>query len=229
MKLLKTAGFAISFLLPWSAMATVPSQYIAKQYSELLGRVPDVGGYNSAANYFQSAGCSATTLYNYGIGLFVPNGEFTNIPYYGAQEQVLLAYRAIVNTEPDYNYTYFVNAVNSGSLTIQQVAEELYGSPAFTNLVPYICNSYSYGFGSVNGSNFTPSMPPRLTRGQFMDQDVLQQKLLGSYRGQTLALPLATIVVLTHPLLIPSGTTLTTSGAPTVAEHGLMARPCGRI
>lgn len=224
MKVLKATSFAMSLLLPFSAMAQVPSQFIAKQYTELLGRVPDPSGFQNAATNFASTGCSLNSLYNYGLSLFTPGGEFTKISYYGPQEQVLLAYRAIVNTEPDNNYSYFVNAVSSGSLTIQQVAQELYGSSAFSNLVPYICNNYSYGFGSANGSNFVPSMPPRLTRGQFMDQDALQQQLLGSSRGQTLALPLATVVVLTHPLLIPSGTTLTTSGAPTVAEHALMAR-----
>jgi hypothetical protein len=40
----------------------VPAQFIAKQYTAALGRIPDQPGWQSAVSYFQQNGCSVGTL-----------------------------------------------------------------------------------------------------------------------------------------------------------------------
>src|SRR6202012_2542282 len=44
----------------------VPAQFIAKLYTEGLGRMPDQSGWQSATTYFAQNGCSAASLAAYG-------------------------------------------------------------------------------------------------------------------------------------------------------------------
>ena len=50
--------FAWILLFTRPAWAEVPSQFIAKLYSEALGRAPDNGGWQAQTNYFLASGCS---------------------------------------------------------------------------------------------------------------------------------------------------------------------------
>jgi hypothetical protein len=45
-----------------AAHSQVPAQYIAKMYSEALGRAPDSGGWSSASLYYQQNGCGQAAL-----------------------------------------------------------------------------------------------------------------------------------------------------------------------
>lgn len=221
-------------LPPLPALAYIPYQYIAKTYTELLGRGPDPTGWYNAANNFANAGCTVQTLTNWGTASFQPNTEFT-IKNYPSPTIVLLSYRAILNREPYIGeLQIYSNYLNTGGTPLG-LAYALYSSVEFAQLAPWICGGGSYGFGSIyldgnNNQQFqaSPIPSPNINANgtqyiAFIDQDQLQQNLINN-RGGTVSLPQGAVVLMTHPLLIPSGTALTTAGQPSPNDHGLMAR-----
>ena len=142
----------------------VPTQFIAKQYSEALGRIPDPGGWTAAVGYFQQNGCSTATLNAWGSSAF-SSTEFQNLGY-TPEEQVLLVYRAVLNREADNAGLYFyAGQLRSGALSLNQFVQIAYNSAEFGRLSPYICRALSYGYGSIGTvSNLCPPAcrrPPR--------------------------------------------------------------------
>ena len=59
-----------------AALGAAPPQFIAKMYSEALGRAPDPAGWQSALQYFQSSSCSQQTLKTWGTAALT-SPEFT--------------------------------------------------------------------------------------------------------------------------------------------------------
>ena len=94
--------------------AAVPGQYVAKMYTETLGRAPDPAGWNAAVSYFQTNGCNKRTLGNWGASLF-SSAEFQRLGY-GSAAAALLLYRAILNREPDARgYSQNLGLLDSGT------------------------------------------------------------------------------------------------------------------
>ena len=81
------------------AWAEIPNQFIAKMYTEVLGRAPDQGGWSWGVNYFSNYGCSATTLRNWGRN-FYASPEYASRNYDNASK-VLTLYRGILSREPE--------------------------------------------------------------------------------------------------------------------------------
>ncbi|MEV0408975.1 hypothetical protein [Actinoallomurus sp. NPDC050550] len=75
----------------------VPGQFIAKQYTEALGRAPDQAGWRGDVGYFESDGCNATTLANVGRSIYT-SSEFTGLGY-DNDARVLALYRGALNRE----------------------------------------------------------------------------------------------------------------------------------
>ncbi len=46
--------------------AVIPTQFLAKLYTEALGRAPDQTGWNAYLSYFQTNGCGAAQLAHVG-------------------------------------------------------------------------------------------------------------------------------------------------------------------
>src|SRR6266496_4458360 len=70
-----TALASVGIPLPGMGLAAtqasyVPAQFIAKLYTEALGRIPDQGGWQSAVTHFAQNGCGSSSLAAYGEAVF---------------------------------------------------------------------------------------------------------------------------------------------------------------
>src|SRR3981189_346715 len=81
------------------ARAAVPAQFVARMYTEVLGRAPDPRGWNSAMRYFQANGCNRASLMAWGSTVF-SSAELSALDYDSAATTLIL-YRSILNREPD--------------------------------------------------------------------------------------------------------------------------------
>ncbi len=205
-----------------SALAAVPAQFIAKIYTEALGRAPDPAGWNSALSYFTSNGCSQSTLKDWGSAVFNA-AEFNGIGYDNPATTLVL-YRAILNREPDSaGYNQWLRALDSGQ-SLQSVVASLFDTQEFGQLVPYICSGNSYSFGTL-GTGLAIAIPTSRQGGYGnLTESQLQDLLNSTPAGQTIYLQQKSFVLLTQPLVIPAGVTVATSGLPTPQQHGFMAR-----
>jgi hypothetical protein len=200
-------GLAVIWVLsPSKALAAkrqVPFQYIAKLYSEALGRGPDQGGTAAAVNYFRTQGCNQTSLQNLGQWFFAsPEYQALN---YTSGSQVLTAYRTILNHDPDQaGYSYYQTRLQAKQITLPQLVNALYQSPEFANLRTRICDSDkpSYAFDGATA----------IAIGPLIDQNNLHQRLNSASYGAVVELPEQSLVRLTQPLVIPRGVTLQTRG-----------------
>jgi hypothetical protein len=204
------------------ADAAVPAQFIAKIYSEALGRAPDPKGWLAAVRYFQAAGCSRRTLEAWGGAAFA-SAEFRALHYDDAA-MTLIAYRAILNREPDPSgYAHWYVTLEDGANRSTVVAD-LFKSREFALLVPYLCGGGSYSFGTLGTG---PAIEiPMIHAGGYshLSQTELQNLLYSTAAGDTVYLQQESVVYLTRPLLIPAGVTLATAGLPDPPHHALMAR-----
>jgi hypothetical protein len=206
-----------------AAEAAVPGQYIAKMYTEILGRAPDAAGWNGALGYFQPNGCNQTTLTRWGAQFF-SSAEFHQLAYDNAATTLLL-YRAIYNREPDASgYELYLEMLDGGT-PLNQVVSSFFRSREFSSLVPYICGaSSSYSFATLGGG--LAIRIPTTGGGGYdgLSETQLQALLYSAGAGNSVYLAQQSVVYLTAPLVIPAGVTLATYGAPTPHEHGKMAR-----
>lgn len=201
LSLMLTCLLVSTALLPSQAEAAVPYQWLAKQYTEGLGRGPDAGGWAGYETWFTSNACNQANLKAQGRGLLT-SPEFETRGYNNAQ-RVFVAYRAILSREPDQ--TGFDNALtclNSGSCTWSQTIDNLYNSPEFAGLVSSICA----------GANYRDDMAGNrpLPIGGERSQATLQGQLDA---GGTVCLNPQEVVYLTSMLSIPASASLVTCGA----------------
>lgn len=192
------------------AAAEVPSQFIAKQYTEALGRAPEAGGWQGATNYFLTSGaCSATSLQAYALSVF-GSPEYTNKNYTTA-EKVLTAYRAILSREPDASgFAFFSNFLNAGH-SVTELVPELIKSTEFAGMVSSICAGGAY---NVDGS-----FKQALDIGAGTWTQAQLQACINN--NQTCSVPPRTVVFLNSPLTIPAGKVLETAGG---FDHTMYAR-----
>jgi hypothetical protein len=195
-----------------------PAQFIAKMYTEALGRTPDTNGWANYLNLFVANGCSQSTLQGFASSFYLGT-EYASLGY-GPAAKVLTSYRGILNREPDqagfnawYNYLVgggdFAGMINSH-----------FTSAEFANLVPKICgSSATYFFGP----NPVISLPPSC--GGFQGNgDQLQAQLNGTPPGQTVLLACNAVVPISSTLVIPAGVTLATTNLPGPTQYAKMAR-----
>jgi hypothetical protein len=190
----------------------VPSQFIAKQFSEALGRAPDTAGWLRYLDFFAGGGCSRDRLKEVTVGFFA-SAEYAKLAY-SPPEMVLTAYRAILSREPDPEGFRAWTARLAGGATIAQVASELAGSPEFAALAPAICNDGAYrtDWGNrqaidIGGGTWT------------------QAQLQACIDNNTIcSVPPRTVVFLDATLDIPVGHVLQTSGKPDHRHYARQAR-----
>ena len=204
------------------ANAAVPAQFIAKIYSEALGRAPDPQGWLAAVRYFQTSGCSRRTLETWGRAALA-SVEFRALHYDDAA-MTLIAYRAILNREPDPSgYAHWYATLEDGE-SRSTVVTAFFESREFALLVPYLCSGGSYSFGTLGTG---PAIEiPMIHPGGYshLSQTELQNLLYSTAAGDTVYLQQESVVYLTRPLFIPAGITLATEGMPDPHHHALMAR-----
>jgi len=205
-----------------AAKAAVPAQYIAKIYSEVLGRAPDPAAWNSALGYFELNRCSQTTLTDWAAPFF-SSAEFQSLKYDHAATALVL-YRAILNREPDaQGYSRYLQLLDGGT-SLEAVVSMFFHSSQFSALVPHICGGSSYSFAPLGGG-LAIRIPTSNTDGYDNVSEAQLQALLDSAAaGTAVYLTQQSVVYVTEPLRIPAGVTLATYGLPAPREHAKMAR-----
>lgn len=214
---------ALPLLIHFSGAAgAVPGQYIAKMYTEILGRAPDPEAWNGALGYFEPNECNQATLAAWGAPFF-SSSEFQGLQYDNAST-VLLLYRAILNREPDASgYSHYLELLDRGT-PLSTIVSMFFRSSEFSALVPFICSAGSYSFATLGGGlairipNSGVGGYDNLTEAQ------LQALLDSAAAGTSVYLTQKSVVYLTEPLVIPAGVTLATYGLPTPHQHAKMAR-----
>jgi len=209
----RTAVFGVIFVIALmsrssSLSAAEPGQFIAKMYSEVLGRIPDQGGWRNYVNYFNSNGCYESSLRAVAFA-FLNDSVIASFGYSNAQK-LLILYRAAWNRDPDPNgYYFYLNQLNSGVAFNDVVTTFLYDA-TFTNLVSSMCGGTE--FGNYHFGAGQPLAIPTPGLGDFHGGTGAQlQQLLNG--GGTIRLDQGALVTLTSPLIIPAGVTLTTAGS----------------
>jgi hypothetical protein len=178
----------------------VPSQFIAKQYSEVLGRAPDAGGWQGYTNYALANSCNAATLQNIALSFFSSSEYLAK--GYTAEEAVLTAYRAVFSREPDPSgFPFWVNFIKSGH-SVAEAVPHMMKSQEFADLVPAICAGNAYGpIGA-------PKQAMDIGAG-IWNQDRIEKCI---NENAVCSVPPRTVVLLERRLDIPAGKTLETAG-----------------
>lgn len=227
LSLLFAFSAVISPLHPAMAAGVIPTQWIAKIYTEGLGRIPDQTGWQNQVAYFQSNGCSAAPLQHQGEQIYL-SSEFSGLNY-DNPAKLLALYRGALNREPDASgFSANLKALNNGEAWSAMV-DQFFTSPEFNTLVSSICSSSSssYNFGTA------PAMPiPTSGTGFAGGTETQLQSLLNSTpSGGTVFLAQKAVVTIDMvdsngpvPLVIPAGVTLTTTGQPSTGQYALMGR-----
>ncbi|MFY0525966.1 DUF4214 domain-containing protein [Archangium gephyra] len=196
MKILIRAVLLSVGLMAGTASAEVPYQFIAKQYTEVLGRGPDQSGWAYYANRFSASGCSQAMLRQYGREFYQSN-EFASRGYNNS-EKVAVAYRGILSREPSASEVdNWVGQLNTGSPWMT-IVDNFFNSPEFGSLVSSICMGRDY---KANGGR-----PAVLTTTRL--QSALQAQLNA---GGVVTLGPQEVVYITSTLFIPAGATLRTN------------------
>jgi hypothetical protein len=177
------------------ASAEVPYQFIARQYSEVLGRGPDQSGFASYADAFRSTGCSQYWLKQHGRTFYL-SSEFQSRGYTNA-EKVFVAYRGILGREPDPGgFDVYLRELNNG-MPYDQVVDILFDSSELAGLVPDICAGGAYR------ANWERPIVLTTSRSQV----TLQAQLNA---GGVVTLNPQEVVYLTSTLSVPATATLRT-------------------
>jgi len=211
---------AVSGILASPAAALPPpptgggDQWIAKQFSETLGRAPDSSGWGFYVGQVDGSLCNATSLKNAGTGFF-SSAEFSGLGYNNAAKVVAL-YRAILNRDPDPSgFAGYKSALDSGT-PITTLAGYIYGSSEFSNLSTLICRGGPYYWGNqayFTNANDTTAYG-HISDGQFAGGTAAQlQTALNNAAGScgTVYLDRGAVVTADTTITIPACVTLATA------------------
>lgn len=205
---------------PAYATTKVPDQFIAKMYTEVLGRAPDPAGWAFHRSSFEGTGCDSAALAGK-VREFFGTAEFAARGYDNA-ERVLVAYRAVLNREVD---TIGLNDRRSrmdGGTAFSVIVDELLASPEFASLATVVCALGSTGYGFDDSA--IPAVLPDSGSGFRGTQAELQTLLDATPPGGTVTLARHTVIRLSASLFVPGGVTLTTAGSPAKQSYASMAR-----
>lgn len=226
-----------------SAAATpAPTQWIAKQYTELLGRAPTAAEWKTQLAYYGAAStpCNVTTLATLGKSLARSTAFKNAYPEstaLGKAARVTALVRAVYSHDPNTNdwaayYTPYAN----GSRTWDQVVDDIYGNGVFAAfLLPSVCSATqaSYGFGYS-----APLDLKALTGGgASRTQAELQAAIDAAPSGGRVQLQPGEVIRVggaangNQGLRVKSGVELSTAGNPATTKYALMGRivPAGLV
>jgi hypothetical protein len=199
----------------------IPAQFIAKLYTEGLGRAPDQPAWLADTHFFQARGCTVQTLAALGERIYDSPEFRSDYADSDSAARVLALYRGALSRDPDQGeFDHYVDQLNSG-VSWRHVVNKIFASAEFSNLVSAACDSASpdYGFGSQ-----TPPTLPVGGKGYSGSEADLQTALDTAAAGSTVYLAQMALIHLTASLTIPGGVTLTTYGSPGPTRYALMGR-----
>jgi hypothetical protein len=196
--MLKTS-WLLALLFSSQCFAEVPSQFIARQYTEGLGRAPDASAWQRATNRALAGSCSAGSLQAIALKVF-QSVEYTSKGYL-PEEQVLTVYRAILAREPERaDADAWADKIKSGA-TAATLVQSLVATPEFASLKEKICAGTHYASSYRN---------PPMNIGAATWTQAQVESCLG--KNAVCSLPPRTVVELTSTLTIPAGKVLETAG-----------------
>jgi len=206
--------------LPAAAAAVVPTQFIAKTYTEALGRAPSPSDWSNSVAYFDTNGCSAATLKSYGKSTLL-SAEFASFGYDNVS-RVIAGYRAALNRDADASgLTNLVSELDSRTTSWSGAVDKLFDNSEFDALATRICSTtspdYDFGVGAAVDA-------PTIGSGFSGTQSALQAALDAASPGSTVTLAGRAVIRLSSSLRVPAGVTLATSGTPGPTRYANMAR-----
>jgi hypothetical protein len=220
--LVAAAVAAVAVAVPVTAQAAVVGaggQFVAKLYSEALGRAPDPGGWASSTQVIQANDCSAGVLRDLARGVYT-SAEFEGLGY-DAASRVLALYRGVLNREPDAGgFATYHGQLSANPGSWPAVVDALVFSGEFAGLRGAICGGGSYGFGP-GAVLAVPTAGAGFTGGSAVQ---LQALLDATPAGGTVTLAQRAVVTVDRPITVPAGVTLTTSGGPGARTYARMGR-----
>lgn len=218
---------------------TKPYQFIAKLYTEALGRITDESTWNSYATTLKSKSTddlvksylSDLAKGTYKSSEFRNDYDDTTSSGLGWEARVLAAYRGILNREPDasiFNSEGYVTKLKNGTYTWSNVVDYLCNSTEFNNLLTTMVSASNNGM-SYYGWGTTPVLTIRSTSNNnkvnFIGTETQLQTLLdGLSVGDSVTLAPMSVVRLTQTLNIKAGVTLSTNGSPSHFKYAKMGR-----
>jgi hypothetical protein len=211
------------------AAPVVPTQWIAKQFTEILGRAPSPTEWNAWVTYFQANGCTADTLRTRSRELLVGTEMAGLYPASTAKAaRVIAAVRAVYNHEPnssDWSATYVPLA--AGSKTWDQVVDGLYNVVWAAWVVPEACSTTKPGYGF--GSSAVLDVKNLAGQGASRTAATLQSQLdaAAATCGTVPLAPNEVVRVNGAFINVPPCVRLTTSSSPAVRSYARQARIVG--
>lgn len=218
-KIAISAALALGFAaLPAQAAITAAnSQYVAKLYTEGLGRIPDQGGWQSALNYWSANACNLNTLQGQ-ARIYLESQEFlTSSPT--NHERAFRLYRSTLHRDASAaELTNTIAQLNNGTAW-PTVLTGVLNSAEFSSRVTQNCSANPFGWQAVAPTNIVQT-----STGAPANETQLRAALAGASPGATVFLERGATILLTSTLQIPAGVTLATVGLPTPSQAPLLGR-----
>jgi hypothetical protein len=200
-----------------------PSQFIAKLYSEALGRAPDVAGWQANQAYFTQNGCSKSSLWTVARAIYT-SAEYQSLGY-DNDEKVLTVYRGLFSREPDAggfaNWRNYLNNGNSMASMIDFMFQAIDGGRELSSR--QICASLGYGW-SNRPAPLSNSVIPAKNDGGIQTLAALQTALENAQPGSTVYLAQRAVIMTPTQIVVKPGVTLATIGMPPPAQYAKQAR-----
>ena len=233
--LLRSLILSVGLASATLAHGAPPSQFIAKTYTEGLGRAPTESEW-AAAHQALSGTINVTTLRAWARSIYL-SAEYDALYKTGAtydnEARVLTIYRGILNREPDpVGLAARAGALDTGT-SWSATLDYLFYSQEFATLSTKIRDLDTYGFGATQASDlhfvgpkwrvgFGNSCSPTTYSVQELQDCLDHAAPFGGFAEVYLAQK--AVFRLTTTLRVPSNVYLMTEGQPSHARYALMAR-----
>jgi|GEM_PF-6300667 len=199
----------------------VPAGYIARQYTEIAGRIPDGGGWNFVVSQFQNGTCTVGSLSAYSRDWF-NSAEFTGLGYNSAAK-VLVAYRALLDREP----TQAEFDLDVGR-SFSAVVDDLLRSSDYYVAAGAYCSGKPFSLDTVMPPDMHITVPGGQPASVFTGTtaDQLNAALIAAAGrpDKSVQLPQQLVLRTDKIITVPSGVTLSTQGLPDRGHYANMAR-----
>jgi hypothetical protein len=211
------------------AAGLVPTQWVAKQFTELLGRAPTTAEWNDWTTYYSGPGCTTDSLKTKSRELLVGSEFASRYPEASAKAgRVIALVRAIYNHEPnsnDWNAAYVPYA--NGTKTWTQVVDGMFNFGWAGMVVPSVCATADPGYGY--GASPVLDVRSLAGLGTSRSAATLQGQLdAAAATCGTVSLQPYEVVRINGALIqVPPCVRLTTAGAPSVQAYASQGRIVG--
>ena len=227
---------ALALLAPVGARAgVVPSQFIAKLYTELLGRAPtpSESSYLEAIFALESITCDVARLHQLGHAV-ATSTEFTGLypeaEPGGKAARIIALVRAVYGHDPNlFDWVVYHDPYAAGTKTWTQTVDAIFYNGIFELLVlDQVCDPVDpdAGFPYQEPLDVLDLIGAGPSRSQTELQAALNAASPGGtvYLGEFEVVRIGGASVGNQHLVVPAGVTLATAGAPGLGRYARMGR-----